>query len=246
MAHGGVYDQVGGGFHRYSTDPRWIVRDFEKMLYDNAGFLANYVHAWQLTRDPLYRETAEGILAWAEEVLSDRQRGGYFASQDADVGLDDDGDYFTWTSDELRAAVTADEARVLALHFEVGDRGEMHHNPRKNVLFVDQNAEAIAKELHLSVDRVRALITHGMEKLKAARERRPMPAVDRTIFASWHGMMIGAALAASPAFCREDVRGVGLEPPGRGPSGGWAKNPGEGARPAGRRPKGPGPRGGLL
>src|SRR3989454_1691096 len=102
MAQGGVYDQVGGGFHRYSTDPRWIVPHFEKMLYDNAGLLANYVHAWQLTRDPLYRETAEGILAWAEEVLSDRQRGGYFASQDADVGLDDDGDYFTWTLDELR------------------------------------------------------------------------------------------------------------------------------------------------
>src|SRR5437899_2675086 len=76
MAQGGVYDQVGGGFHRYSTDPRWIVPHFEKMLYDNAGLLANYVHAWQLTRDPLYRETAEGILSWAEEVLSDRQRGG--------------------------------------------------------------------------------------------------------------------------------------------------------------------------
>src|SRR5439155_1197015 len=85
MAQGGVYDQVGGGFHRYSTDPRWIVPHFEKMLYDNAGLLANYVHAWQLTRDPLYRETSEGILTWAEEVLSDRQSGGYFASQDADV-----------------------------------------------------------------------------------------------------------------------------------------------------------------
>src|SRR5881628_3351973 len=145
MAKGGVYDQIGGGFHRYSTDPRWIVPHFEKMLYDNAGLLANYVHAWQLTRDPLYRDTAEGILAWAEEVLSDRQRGGYFASQDADVGLDDDGDYFTWTSDELKAAVTADEARVLALHFEVGDRGEMHHNPKKNVLFVDQDPRRLPR-----------------------------------------------------------------------------------------------------
>src|SRR3989442_3982157 len=170
------------------------------MLYDNAGLLANYVHGWKLTRDPLYRETAEGILSWAEEALADCKRGVYFASQDADVGLDDDGDYFTWTSDEIRAAVTADEARVLALHFEVGDRGEMHHNPRKNVLFVDQNAEAIAKELHLSVDRVRALITHGMEKLKAAREKRPMPAVDRTILASWDGMMNAAVLGGSLAL----------------------------------------------
>src|SRR2546427_269931 len=135
MAKGGVYDQIGGGFHRYSTDPRWIVPHFEKMLYDNAGLLANYVHAWQLTRDPLYREIAEGILALAEEGLSGRRRGGYFASQDADVGLDDGGDYFTWTLDELRAAGDPEEGRVVALYFEVGDRGEMHHNPKKNVLF---------------------------------------------------------------------------------------------------------------
>src|SRR3989442_4920718 len=158
MAKGGVYDQVGGGFHRYSTDPRWIVPHFEKMLYDNAGLLANYVHAWQLTRDPLYRETAEGILTWAEEVLSDRQRGGYFASQDADVGLDDDGDYFTWTREELHAAVDADEARGLELHYEVGDRGEMHHNPKKNVLYVDREPAAIAKDLGMPEDRVRTLI----------------------------------------------------------------------------------------
>jgi len=104
MAQGGVYDQVGGGFHRYSTDPRWIVPHFEKMLYDNAGLLANYVHAWQLTKDPLYRETAEGILTWVDELLTDLERGGYYASQDADVGLDDDGDYFTWTLEELNAA----------------------------------------------------------------------------------------------------------------------------------------------
>src|SRR5437867_4177787 len=158
MARGGVYDQVGGGFHRYSTDPRWIVPHFEKMLYDNAGLLANYVHAWQLTKDPIYRDAAEGILAWAEEVLSDRTRGGYYASQDADVGLDDDGDYFTWTLEELKAAVDPEEARVLVLFYEVGERGEMHHNPRKNVLFIDQEPEAIAKALGIPVDRVLDLL----------------------------------------------------------------------------------------
>jgi len=226
MAKGGVYDQIGGGFHRYSTDPRWIVPHFEKMLYDNAGLLSNYVHAWQLTRDPLYRETAEGILLWAEEVLSDRQLGGYFASQDADVGLDDDGDYFTWTWDELKAAVNADEARVLALHFEVGERGEMHHNPKKNVLFVDQEPEAIAKALNMSADRVRTLIAGGVEKLKAAREKRPMPAVDRTIFASWNGMMIAAVLEAAMAFGREDVRAFALKSLGRVLSEIWSKDRG--------------------
>src|SRR2546427_6289866 len=226
MAKGGVYDQIGGGFHRYSTDPRWIVPHFEKMLYDNAGLLANYVHAWQLTRDPLYRETAEGILAWSGEVLSDRQRGGYFASQDADVGLDDDGDYFTWTLDELKGAVNEDEARVLALYFEVATRGEMHHDPKKNVLFIDQAPEAIAKSIGLSSDRVRDLIASGKRTLKIARDQRPMPAVDHTIFASWNGMMITAALEAARAFDREDVRLFALKSLHRVLSEMWSKDRG--------------------
>src|SRR5438876_3428131 len=225
-ARGGVYDQIGGGFHRYSTDARWIVPHFEKMLYDNAGLLANYVHAWQLTRDPLYRETAEGILAWSGEVLSDRQRGGYFASQDADVGLDDDGDYFTWTLDELKGAVNEDEARVLALYFEVATRGEMHHDPKKNVLFIDQAPEAIAKSIGLSSDRVRDLIASGKRTLKIARDQRPMPAVDHTIFASWNGMMITAALEAAMAFDREDVRLFALKSLHRVLSEMWSKDRG--------------------
>src|SRR5438128_349367 len=226
MAKGGVYDQIGGGFHRYPTDPRWIVPHFEKMLYDNAGLLANYVHAWQLTRDPLYREIAEGILAWSEEVLSDRRRGGYFASQDADVGLDDDGDYFTWTLDELKVAVNVDEARVLALYFEVATRGEMHHDPKKNVLFVDQEPEAIAKSVDTSTDRVRDLVASGKRKLKIARDKRPMPGVDHTIFASWNGMMITAALDAAMAFDREDVRVFALKSLQRVLSEMWSKDRG--------------------
>src|SRR5436309_1783291 len=173
--------------------------------------LANYAHAWQLTKDPSYRDTAEGILAWTEEVLSDRTRGGYYASQDADVGLDDDGDYFTWTLEELKAAVDPEEARVLALFYEVGERGEMHHNPRKNVLFIDQEPEAIAKALGIPVDRVRDLLTSGRKKLKSVRDRRPMPAVDRTIFASWNGMMISAVLEAAMAFGRDDLRAFALK-----------------------------------
>src|SRR6266498_3232691 len=164
-----------------------------------------------LTKDPLFRETAEGILRWADEVLSDRTHGEYYASQDADVGLDDDGDYFTWTLNELKDAVTADEAGVLALLYEVGDRGEMRHNPKKNVLFVDQEPEEIAKALALSVPQTLVLIASGKAKLKAARDKRPPPAVDRTIFASWNGMMISSVLEAAMAFGREDLRGFALK-----------------------------------
>ena len=211
MAHGGVYDHVGGGFHRYSTDGQWIVPHFEKMLYDNAGLLTNFVHGWQLTREPLFRATAEGILSWMEEVLSDRERGGYFASQDADVGLDDDGDYFTWTLDELRAAVGPDEAQALALRFDVAERGEMKHDPRRNVLYADKEPEEIGKVLGLPAERVRERLASGLAKLKAARDLRKAPAVDRTIFASWNGMMVAAAMRAGMALGRDDVTRFALK-----------------------------------
>ena len=136
MARGGVYDQLGGGFHRYSVDERWLVPHFEKMSYDNSELLKNYLHAYQVTRAPLFRQTAEGIIDWVNGVLSDRERGGFYASQDADVSLDDDGDYFTWTQEEVRAALPADQARVIELYYDVGPAGEMHHNPAKNVLWV--------------------------------------------------------------------------------------------------------------
>ncbi len=106
MANGGVYDQLAGGFHRYSVDERWLVPHFEKMSYDNSELLKNYVHAWQVTGKPFFREVAEGIIGWVNETLSDQQNGGFYASQDADYSLDDDGDYFTWTLEEMRAVLT--------------------------------------------------------------------------------------------------------------------------------------------
>ncbi len=136
MALGGVYDQVGGGFHRYSVDERWCVPHFEKMTYDNSELLKNFLHGYQVTRNPLFRETAEGIIAWVSEVLSDQERGGFYASQDADQTLDDDGDYFTWTLSEVRAVLSPEEARAAELYYDVGARGEMHHDPERNVLWV--------------------------------------------------------------------------------------------------------------
>jgi len=91
MARGGVYDQLAGGFHRYSVDERWLVPHFEKMSYDNSELLRNYLHGWQVTQNPLLRETAEGIIGWVNEVLSDRENGGFYASQDADYSLDEIG-----------------------------------------------------------------------------------------------------------------------------------------------------------
>ena len=134
MARGGVYDQLAGGFHRYSVDERWVVPHFEKMLYDNTELLRNYVHGFQsFVRDD-FRQTAQEIVAWLDSVMTDRDRGGFYASQDADISLDDDGDYFTWTLDEARAVSGPRRTRFAAIYWDIGELGDMHHNPAKNVL----------------------------------------------------------------------------------------------------------------
>ena len=112
MAHGGVYDQLAGGFHRYSVDERWVVPHFEKMCYDNSELLKNYVHAYQATGSEFFADVAKDIIRWMDEWLSDRERGGFYASQDADINMDDDGDYFTWTVDEARTVLTTEEAQA--------------------------------------------------------------------------------------------------------------------------------------
>src|SRR6202044_2057807 len=125
MARGGVYDQLAGGFHRYSVDERWLVPHFEKMSYDNSELLKNYLHGFQVTRNPLFRETAEGLISWVGEVLSDPARGDFYGSQDTDQTLDDDGDYFPWTLAEVRAALSPEESRVVEIYYDVEPHGEM-------------------------------------------------------------------------------------------------------------------------
>ena len=106
MSKGGIYDHLAGGFHRYSVDERWVVPHFEKMSYDNSELLKNYVHAYQTLVEPEAARVAREMIRWIDEWLSDREQGGFYASQDADFSLDDDGDYFTWTLDEAAEALT--------------------------------------------------------------------------------------------------------------------------------------------
>jgi uncharacterized protein YyaL (SSP411 family) len=197
MARGGVYDQLAGGFHRYSVDERWLVPHFEKMSYDNSELLRNYLHGWQVTLNPLLRETAEGIIGWVNHVLSDQANGGFYASQDADYSLDDDGDYFTWTLDELRAALPPEDARVMELYYDVETQGEMHHNPAKNVLWIARNSGDIAKELKLDESTVRLAIASAKGTMLAARLPRQTPYVDTTMYVSWNAMFVSAYLDAA-------------------------------------------------
>jgi len=200
MARGGIYDQLAGGFHRYSVDERWLVPHFEKMSYDNSELLKNFLHGWQLTQNPFLRETAEGIIGWVNEVLSDQDNGGFYASQDADYSLDDDGDYFTWSLDELRAALLPEEARVMGLYYDVEAHGEMHHNPAKNVLWIASDPADIAKRLGLDETVVRLTIAKAKGKMLAARIPRPTPFIDKTMYVSWNAMFVSAYLDAARAL----------------------------------------------
>jgi uncharacterized protein YyaL (SSP411 family) len=207
MARGGVYDQLAGGFHRYSVDERWIVPHFEKMLYDNTELLRNYVHGWQSLGREDFRETAQEIVAWLDSTMTDRERGGFFASQDADVGLDDDGDYFTWTQEEARAVLEDAEFEFAAEYWDIGALGDMHHNPAKNVLHVEVTLEERAAKGGPSLESLRALREAARRKLLEARRLRPTPFIDRTLYTSWNAMAATAyfetARALSIDSCRE-------------------------------------------
>jgi uncharacterized protein YyaL (SSP411 family) len=211
MAKGGVYDQLAGGFHRYSVDERWVVPHFEKMCYDNSELLKNYVHAYQATGEKFFADVARDIIRWMDEWLSDRQRGGFYASQDADISMEDDGDYFTWTLDEARAVLTKEEAEVAALHYDINEVGEMHHNPAKNVLYVRASVEEIARRMNLELKRVTELLASAKKKMYATRLQRPTPYVDKTVYVGWNSLCVSAYLEAAMVLNLADARRFALK-----------------------------------
>ncbi|HEX7424513.1 MAG TPA: thioredoxin domain-containing protein [Terriglobales bacterium] len=225
MARGGVYDQLAGGFHRYSVDERWIVPHFEKMCYDNSELLKNYVHAYQATGDEFFAGVARDIIRWMDEWLSDRARGGFYASQDADCSMDDDGDYFTWTLEETKAALTEDEAAVATLYYDIKEVGDMHHNPAKNVLHIRTSirtsVEEIARRLNIPEERAGTLLAAAQKKMYAARLLRPTPYVDKTVYAGWNAMCVSAYLEAAKVLDLAEARHFALRSLDRLLSAGW-------------------------
>jgi hypothetical protein len=227
MANGGVYDQLAGGFHRYSVDERWVVPHFEKMSYDNSELLKNYVHAYQATGNEFFADVARDVIRWMDEWLSDRERGGFYASQDADINMDDDGDYFTWTLDETRAVLTEEDAQVAALRYDINEIGEMHHNPAKNVLYVRASIDEISKRMKLPPERVAEILESARRKMYAARLLRPTPYVDKTVYVSWNSLCISAYLDAARVLNLPDARRFALRSLDRLLSVAWKKTDGD-------------------
>jgi uncharacterized protein len=221
MARGGVYDQLAGGFHRYSVDERWVVPHFEKMCYDNSELLKNYVHAYQASGSEFFASVARDIIRWMDEWLSDREHGGFYASQDADCSMDDDGDYFTWTLEETRSVLSEEEASVASLHYDINEVGEMHHNPAKNVLYVRASVEEIARRLSLPLERVKSLLESARKKMYAARLQRPTPYVDKTVYVNWNALCISAYLETAKVLQLDSARHFALRSLDRILSEGW-------------------------
>jgi uncharacterized protein YyaL (SSP411 family) len=201
MARGGVRDHLGGGFHRYTVDERWIVPHFEKMIYDNSELLQAYATAAAAFGTPHHRAVAARIVDWVFEVLSDTSAGAFYASQDADVGPEDDGDYWTWTPDEARAVLTEAEFDVVQRVFEIEPAGEMRHNPAKNVLWWNRDP----------ADDERATFETAVRKLKEARDTRPTPYVDKTPYVNWNAMMASAFLHAGAVLDRPPCNTLALK-----------------------------------
>jgi uncharacterized protein len=203
MARGGVYDQLAGGFHRYSVDERWLVPHFEKMSYDNSELLKNYLHVSKVSEkhdwEASFTDTAQSIVLWVNAVLSDQESGGFYASQDADYSLDDDGDYFTWTLEEVRAVLTPEESRVIELYYDVEAHGEMHHNPAKNVLWIAKSFNEIGKTLGRDPLEIVDIKCRAESKMMKARLQRPTPFVDTTMYVAWNAMFVSAYLEAAHA-----------------------------------------------
>jgi uncharacterized protein YyaL (SSP411 family) len=186
MASGGIYDQVGGGFARYSVDVRWLVPHFEKMLYDNALLARAYLHAWQITDDPLFRRVCEETLDWAMRELR-QDEGGFASSLDADSeGVE--GKFYVWTPDEVRAALSPELASAAIAHYGITDAGNFEGGATVLSRVTSDPAELAA-------------IKAG---LLAARSARVRPSLDDKRVTSWNALMISALADAGAAFGRAD------------------------------------------
>jgi uncharacterized protein len=210
MARGGVYDQLAGGFHRYSVDERWIVPHFEKMSYDNSELLKNYVHAYQATGEHFFADVARDIIRWVDDVLSDRKHGGFYASQDADISLDDDGDYFTWTLDEAKSALNEEEFQAASLHYDINEIGEMQHDPMRNVLYQRASVDELAMRMKIAPERIRELLQSAKQKMYTARLKRRTPYIDKTIYTNWNALFVSAYLKAATALGLDDAKHFAL------------------------------------
>ncbi|NLX08606.1 MAG: thioredoxin domain-containing protein [Chloroflexi bacterium] len=208
MAQGGMYDQLGGGFHRYSVDEHWLVPHFEKMLYDNAQLARVYLHAWQITRDPFLREVAEDTLDYVLREMT-APDGGFYSTQDAD-SEGEEGKFYVWSAEELRAALDGVVSNLDALLAYWGITAAGNFEGR-NILHVADMLERVAVRHGLSVEQMRDDVSAAKTVLFTLRKERIPPGRDDKILAAWNGMMLAALAEAARVLGRDEYRQAALD-----------------------------------
>ncbi len=216
MAKGGIHDQLGGGFHRYSVDELWHVPHFEKMLYDQAQLATAYLESYQITHDEYYADIPRDIFEYVLRDMTDAQ-GGFYSAEDADSAVDPsepevkaEGAFYVWTRAEV-ADVLAEkfEAEIFCDRYGIDDNGNVFHDPQneftgKNILFVRRDAERLASDFHMDVATMRSMLARLRERMRIVRSLRPRPGRDDKILTSWNSLMISAF--AKGAVILEDLR----------------------------------------
>ncbi|MEM1159086.1 MAG: thioredoxin domain-containing protein [Verrucomicrobiota bacterium] len=216
MADGGMYDQIGGGFHRYSVDEFWHVPHFEKMLYDQAQLVSAYIEALQVSGDPHFAEVAEDVVTYVLRDLT-APEGGFYSAEDADsfasseAKQSTEGAFYVWTAEELQALLAQEEYRAVELRYGVRTAGNVRaeSDPHKeltgqNVLSVALRLSEVAEKLAQSEDQVAAWLKSARQNLFEKRELRPRPHLDDKVITAWNGMMISALARAGGVLARPD------------------------------------------
>ena len=201
MARGGMYDQLGGGFHRYSTDAHWLVPHFEKMLYDNAQLVVAYVEAYQATQKPFYRHIATETLDYVLREMYDAENGGFYSTQDADSeGVE--GKFFVWEPNDVEDIIGEENAEIFCEYYDITPHGNFEG---ENILHVQTPPDIFARKLQMDPGELETLLTNARQKLFEAREKRIKPGLDDKILTSWNGIMIrgmamGYQLTGKPEY----------------------------------------------
>src|SRR6266480_3790295 len=203
MTNGGIYDQLGGGFHRYSVDAHWLVPHFEKMLYDNALLSRLYLHLYQVTRDDSFRRVAEETLDYVVREMTDAG-GGFYSTQDAD-SEGHEGKFFVWSWAEILEALGKEDGNLFCDYFNTTATGNFEG---QNILHITAAPEDVASRHNVSLAHLQSVIEGGRKRLFALRELRIKPARDEKILTAWNGMMLASFAEASAILERPDYRKV--------------------------------------
>ncbi len=209
MAEGGIYDHIGGGFHRYATDRAWNIPHFEKMLYDNAQLAVTYLEAWQLTGGKHYKRITEEILTYVIREMTSPE-GGFYSAQDADsiipgTGEKAEGAYYVWTEAEINRCIPPEYQELFSTCYGVSPRGNVSVDPHgtfagKNILYRAQTPESAAKQFNRSKEEVVRILEQCRQVLFKERNKRTPPALDDKIIVSWNALMISAFARAGTVF----------------------------------------------